>query len=105
MKRFRVPHVILGLLCVMYFITYIDRINISSAASSIQDEFGFSNTQLGVIFSMFGYPYLVFQIVGGWFGDRFGARKTLFWCGMVWGVATILTGLIGGFVSLRFPGI
>jgi MFS family permease len=100
MKRFRVPHVILGLLCVMYFITYIDRINISSAASSIQDEFGFSNTQLGVIFSMFGYPYLVFQIVGGWFGDRFGARKTLFWCGMVWGVATILTGLIGGFVSL-----
>ena len=100
MKRFRVPHVILGLLCVMYFITYIDRINVSSAASAIQDEFGFSNTQLGVIFSMFGYPYLVFQIVGGWFGDKFGARKTLFWCGMVWGVATILTGLIGGFVSL-----
>jgi MFS family permease len=99
-KRFRVPHIILALLCVMYFVTYTDRINVSSAASAIQAEFGFSYTQLGLIFSVFGYPYLLFQIVGGWLGDKFGARKTLFWCGMVWGVATILTGLASGLVSL-----
>ena len=100
MKRFRVPHIILALLCVMYFVTYADRTNLSSAASEIQAEFGFSYTQLGLIFSVFGYPYLMFQIVGGWLGDKFGARKTLFWCGLVWGMATILTGLAGGIVSL-----
>jgi MFS family permease len=100
MKRFRVSHVVLALLCVMYFITYIDRVNVSSAAAPIADQFGFSKTQLGFIFSAFGYPYLLFQIIGGRVGDRFGARKTLFWCGMVWAAATILTGLTGGLISL-----
>jgi len=84
----------------MYFITYIDRVNISTAASAIQDEFGFSKTQLGFIFSAFAYPYLLFQVIGGWVGDKFGARKTLFWCGLVWALATVLTGLSTGLTSL-----
>ncbi len=40
--------------------------------------------QLGFVFSAFAYPYLLFQVTGGWVGDRFGPRKTLFWCGMIW---------------------
>ncbi len=100
MTRLRVPHIILGLLCLMYFITYIDRVNISTAASAIQDEFGFSKTQLGLLFSAFAYPYLLFQIIGGWVGDKFGARRTLFWCGLIWAAATILTGFSSGLVSL-----
>src|SRR3978361_1232023 len=100
MMRLRVPHIVLGLLCLLYFITYIDRVNISTAASEIQAEFGFSKTQLGLIFSAFAYPYLVFQVIGGWVGDKFGARKTLFWCGLVWAAATMLTGFAGGLVSL-----
>ncbi|MES2472141.1 MAG: MFS transporter [Pseudomonadota bacterium] len=101
MKRLLcVPNIVLGLLCLMYFITYVDRVNISTAASEIQGEFGFSNTQLGLIFSAFAYPYLIFQVFGGWVGDRFGARKTLFWCGMVWALATMMTGFVNGLVSL-----
>jgi MFS family permease len=100
MKNLRVPHIVLALLCVMYFITYIDRVNISTAASAIQDEFGFSKTQLGFIFSAFAWPYLVFQVIGGWVGDKFGARRTLFWCGLVWAAATILTGFASGLASL-----
>jgi MFS family permease len=101
MKRlYSVPNIVLALLCLMYFITYVDRVNISTAASEIQAEFGFSNTQLGLIFSAFAYPYLLFQVFGGWVGDRFGARKTLFWCGMVWALATMLTGFVNGLVSL-----
>ena len=101
MKRlYSVPNIVLAVLCLMYFITYVDRVNISTAASEIQAEFGFSNTQLGLIFSAFAYPYLLFQVFGGWVGDRFGARKTLFWCGMVWALATMLTGFVNGLVSL-----
>ena len=37
----------------MYFITYVDRVNISTAAPAIKDEFGLSNTELGLIFSAF----------------------------------------------------
>ncbi|SED31469.1 Sugar phosphate permease [Rhizobiales bacterium GAS191] len=97
---FKPTNMVLLLLCLMYFITYMDRLNISTAGSAIQKEMGFNNTELGLIFSAFAYPYLVFQIVGGWVGDRFGPRRTLFACGAIWAVATILTGFAGGFISL-----
>ena len=91
---------VLILLCLMYFITYIDRVNVSSAAESLKRELGLSNTELGLAFSVFGYPYLLFQVIGGWFGDRFGARWTLTLCGAVWAGATMLTGAVGGLASL-----
>src|SRR3954447_10300120 len=99
-KRPKPTSVVLGLLCVMYLITYIDRVNISTAADSIRRELLLSNTQLGFLQSAFGYPYLVFQIFGGWIGDRFGPRRTLFLCGLIWASATILTGFAGGFATL-----
>ena len=91
---------VLLLLCAMYFITYIDRVNVSSAAEQIKADLHLSNTELGFAFSAFGYPYLVFQVIGGWFGDRFGARWTLTVCGLVWALATMLTGAVEGLASL-----
>ena len=91
---------VLGLLCLMYLITYVDRVNIGTAAPLIKGEFHLSNVQLGFIFSAFAYPYALFQVSGGLLGDRYGARRTLFACGAVWALGTILTGLTGGFISL-----
>jgi len=91
---------VLGLLCVMYFITYIDRVNVSTAAIEFGKEFTLSNTQVGFVFSAFAYPYLLFQIIGGWVGDRFGPRRTLTICSFIWAGATVLTGLAGGLASL-----
>ncbi|MGZ3447244.1 MAG: MFS transporter, partial [Myxococcaceae bacterium] len=71
-----------------------------TAAPLIRKELGLSQTQLGIVFSAFGYPYAVFQIIGGALGDHFGARRTLTICGLIWAVATILTGLTGGLLSL-----
>jgi MFS family permease len=98
--RLKATHVVLGMLCVMYFITYVDRVNIGTAASEIQKELHLSNTQLGLVFSAFAYPYLLFQVIGGWVGDHFGPRRTLFWCGLIWAVSTILTGFVTGIVTL-----
>ena len=98
--RFKATHVVLAMLCVMYFITYIDRVNIGTAASEIQKELGLTNTQLGLVFSAFAYPYLLFQVIGGWVGDRFGPRRTLFCCGMIWAAATIMTGFVNGLWTL-----
>ena len=75
---------VLTLVCAMYFISYIVRQNISTAIIAIRPEFGLSNTQAGLIFSAFGYPYLLFQIIGGVTADRFGPRLTLFVSGLVW---------------------
>jgi MFS family permease len=92
--------VVLFLLCLMYLVTYIDRVNISTAALAFKQELHISNVQYGWIFSAFAYTYALFQIVGGWIGDRYGPRLTLGLCGLVWGVATLGTGLAGGFWSL-----
>nr|HEV8012070.1 MFS transporter [Bradyrhizobium sp.] len=51
--RFKPTYVVLAMLCVMYLITYVDRVNISTAAGDIQKELGLSNTQLGLVFSAF----------------------------------------------------
>jgi sugar phosphate permease len=68
---------VLLLLCLMYFITYLDRVSISNAAPLISHEFGFSKATMGVIFSAFVWAYALCQVPGGWLGDRFGPRKVL----------------------------
>src|ERR1700716_1021693 len=98
--RFRATTIVLFMLCMMYFITYLDRVNVSTAAAGFSKEFSLSKTQIGLVFSAFAYPYLVFQVIGGWVSDRFGARRTLIVCGLIWSAATVLTGLAGGFASM-----
>ena len=94
------PRIVLLLLCAMYFVTYVDRVNVSTAATAFKQEFALSNAQVGFVFSAFAYPYLVFQIVGGWLADRFGTRRTLTVCAVVWASATLLSGLAVGFASM-----
>jgi len=84
----------------MYFIEYVDRVNLSVAAPLLKAELGLSNTELGVALAAFGYCYATFQIVGGFAGDRFGPRLTLTFCGILWAAGTVLTGLAGGLGTL-----
>ena len=88
------------LLVVMHFILFIDRVNLAAAATVMQKDLGLSNIALGIAFSAFNYAYAPFQLVGGWFGDRFGARRTLTVCGLVWSITTIVTGAVTGLASL-----
>jgi MFS family permease len=98
--RHRVRGGVLGLLCVFYALSYIDRVNISTAAPYIQQELGLSKAQLGIALSAFALPYALLQIFGGWLGDRVGARRTMTWLAVVWAVATAATGLAVGLASL-----
>ena len=50
---------------------------IATAAPSIQKEYGFSLVTMGWIFAAFQFAYALFQIPGGWLGDRFGPRRAL----------------------------
>lgn len=91
---------VLLLICVTYLFLFIDRANMGVAALSIRKEFGFSNTEMGFVFSAFSYSYVAIAWIGGWFADRFGPRITMFACGTVFSVATLLTGLSTGLLSL-----
>ena len=100
MRALRVSQGVLLLLCLMYFITYLDRVNVSTAAAGFGKDFNLGSTEIGLVFSAFAYPYLVFQIAGGWISDRYGARRTLIVCGTLWAAATALTGMTTGLGSL-----
>jgi sugar phosphate permease len=84
---------VLILLCLMYAITYVDRVNVSTAALVFKNDLHLSNTQVGLVFSAFAYPYVIFTMFGGALSDRFGARWTLTVSAVIWGSATLLTGM------------
>ncbi|MGA8902164.1 MFS transporter [Bradyrhizobium sp.] len=96
---------ILALICLMYLITYLDRVNISTAAPIISKEFGFDKITMGVIFSAFVWAYALFQVPGGWLSDRFGARPVIGTIVAYWSVMTAVTAAASGaasFIVVRF---
>jgi sugar phosphate permease len=84
----------------MYGITYIDRVNVSTASAAFKGELHLTNTQVGLVFSAFAYPYLFFQVLGGWVSDRFGARRALTICAVIWASSTIFTGLVRSLATM-----
>jgi ACS family glucarate transporter-like MFS transporter len=96
----RARYKVLGLLFALAALTYLDRNCISAAAPTISQEFGFTPRQMGYIFSAFTLTYALFEIPSGWFGDRFGTRKSLTRIVLWWSAFTILTGATLGFYSL-----
>ncbi len=103
--RVKTRHIILAVMCLMYFISYIDRVNIAVAGPFIRQEMGLTTVQLGLVFSAFAYPYAAMQIFGGWLADRYGPKLVLTVLSLIWGVATLATGFAGSIaalVALRF---
>jgi sugar phosphate permease len=96
---------ILLLICLMYLITYLDRVNISTAAPEISKEFHFDKITMGVIFSAFVWAYAIFQVPGGWLSDRFGARPVLTTIVAYWSIMTAATAAATSafsFIIIRF---
>ncbi|HVI31456.1 MFS transporter [Phenylobacterium sp.] len=87
----RTRHVVLWLTVAVYMITYMDRVAISAAVPSIQKEFGFSTVTIGWILAAFQLSYAMFQIPGGWLGDRFGPRRALSGVVVWWSIFTAAT--------------
>jgi ACS family D-galactonate transporter-like MFS transporter len=76
---------IVGLLFAIYTINCIDRMSLSVGLPLISKEFSLTPTIQGLILSSFFWTYSGCQIPGGWFVDRFGARRVLSIATIVWG--------------------
>jgi MFS transporter, ACS family, glucarate transporter len=97
-------------LFILSAVSFLDRVNISVAASAIASEYRLSDVQLGWVFSAFLWGYAIFQTFGGWLADRLGPRRVLT-AGVVWwgiftaltaAVSPALTGAVFFFVTVRF---
>jgi MFS family permease len=100
LSKLGAPAIVLALLCAMYFLYFVDRVSISTAAPLIKADLKISNTQLGLAFSAFAIPYALFQLIGGWIGDKLGPRLTLAICCAIVGISIVLTGAVTGIASL-----
>jgi MFS transporter, ACS family, glucarate transporter len=105
---------IVGLLFSISVVTYIDRVNISVTARQMMPALGLTDQQMGFIFSAFVVGYALFQIPGGWLGDRWGARLVLTTALVWWSGFTAFTamapvsslagtvGILGALLMTRF---
>ena len=98
--KLRPPGIVLLLLCAMYFLLFVNRTNLAIAGPLMQADLKLSNTELGLAFSAFAYPYALFQLFGGMLGDKFGPRLTLGVAAFAVALATVWTGAAGGLMSL-----
>ena len=81
-------------------VTYLDRVCIATAATSIREELHLSAVQMGWIFSAFTLAYAVFEIPSGWLGDTIGPRKVLTRIVLWWSAFTMATGAAWNYISL-----
>ncbi|MET0474743.1 MAG: MFS transporter [Mycobacterium sp.] len=92
------------MIAIMLFVTvvinYVDRANLSIAMPAIAGELELSKAQQGLLLSAFGWTYAALQIPGGWLVDRVPPRILYPICLVLWSLATIFMGIIGGFVAL-----
>ncbi len=95
----RVRHLVLALTIAAYMITYMDRVVISSTIPVIGKQLGLSMVTLGWILASFRWGYSLFQLPGGWLGDRLGPRRALTLIVTWWSAFTSLTGLCWGATS------
>ena len=88
------------LLALAALINYIDRGNLSIAASLLKDELNLSASQLGILLSSFFWTYSLFLPVSGWLADRFDAKWVMAVGFFIWSGATAATGGLHAFSAL-----
>ncbi|MEO5995820.1 MAG: MFS transporter [Chitinophagaceae bacterium] len=96
----RIRFHILAFLFINVVINYMDRSNLSVAATGITADLQLSSVQLGVLFSAFGWTYAALQIPGGILVDRVAPRILYCISLITWSLTTLLLGLVKGFAGL-----
>src|ERR1035438_4032717 len=81
-------------------VTYIDRVALSFAAPFISRDLGLDSRHMGLAFTAFGIAYAMFEIPGGYLGDRLGPRSVLMRIVLWWSFFTAATGSTWNFLSI-----
>lgn len=96
---------ILPLAMLMYFLAYIDRINVSFAALTMNKDIGLDAWTYGISSTAFYVGYVLFEVPSNLIMDKVGARLWLARIMISWGIVSALTSLVWGpssFLVIRF---
>lgn len=92
---------VLGILCFVYVLNFLDRQLLSILAKPIQDDLGVTDGQLGLISGLyFALFYCIISIPVAWLADRTNRVKVLsIACGL-WSLATVACGMASTYPQL-----
>ena len=88
----RARYIVTAFAVTLAIITYIDRVGISVALPTIRKDLGLTTIQATWTLSAFAWAYALFEIPGGWLGDRIGPRRVLMRIVIWWSIFTAATG-------------
>ena len=91
---------VVGLLVLLFAITYLDRVCISVAGPRMQEDLGIDPIGWGWVTGMFTLAYCLFEIPTGMMGDRLGPRRVLTRIVVWWSAFTALTGTMTSYYPL-----
>jgi MFS transporter, ACS family, tartrate transporter len=83
-------------LIVCYFVAYLDRVNVSFAALTMNKDLGLSASAFGFGAGIFFLAYFLFEVPSNLFLERVGARKWIARIMFTWGVLSGGMAFIGG---------
>ena len=101
----KVRYIVLGLLAFAASSAYLTRHCLAVANTTMQEELNFNNEQFGYLYSAFSFGYLLFQVPGGWLGQKIGTRMTMPGLSTVWSLCTVVTAAVsslGAMIASRF---
>lgn len=96
----RIRFLVLACVCSLSVISYLDRVCMSVASPFIRADLGMDEVKMGTVFSVFALFYALFEIPGGWMGDRIGPRKVITRIVLWWSTFTILIGTVNRYWTL-----
>lgn len=91
---------VLALIFVSVVINYMDRTNISVAASAMSADLALTPIEMGLIFSAFAWTYSIMQIPGGMIVDVVKVRILYPFILIAWSLATLVQGLVSSLSAL-----
>lgn len=95
---------VVGFLWFAFLLNYVDRQAVFSLYPSFQRDLGFSDTELGLIGSVFLWVYSLCSIPAGRLADRLPRRALVIACLFVWSLAMVGTAAshsVNGFLFFR----
>jgi MFS family permease len=91
---------VLAMLVVCVLVNYLDRNNLSVAASNVKHDLFLDDQQLGTVFTAFFWTYSFCQLIAGWMVTRFDVYRVLGASFFLMSLATALTSLVDGLLPL-----
>ncbi|MGV7030600.1 MFS transporter [Methylobacterium symbioticum] len=101
----RVAWRLIPFICLLYFIAFIDRVNIGFAALTMNKDLGFSSSVFGFGAGVFFFGYFLFEVPSNIILDKVGARLWIARVMITWGIISGAFAFIKGetsFYVLRF---